>query len=321
MAPVVILTFVLTATIVFGVYWLSIGREEAREARALSGRLTRGLLRVAPESLLAEEMPWSTIPWLDRALGRVTGSLRPVRSMIERSALGITPGALLLTCVFAALAAYTGVRFLAPAVLPLAWIAAPVAGVLPFLFVWRRAGLRLRKFEEGFPVAIDLITRALRAGHSLPTAMELVGQEVSDPIGAEFRLLFERQNYGMSLEQALHGFAERIPLIDARFFVTAVLTQREVGGNLAEVLENLSRVIRDRFTVRREIRVASAHGRITGWVLGLLAPIVGIALFIINPDQMRPLVDDPVGVRILLTAIVAELVGVFFIKRLLNVEY
>ncbi len=126
---------------------------------------------------------------------------------------------------------------------------------------------RPRKFEEQFPEAIELIARALRAGHALTTGLALVAEELPDPVGGEFRLVYDRQNFGMSMPDALHLFAERVPLLDARFFVTAVLTQRESGGNLAEILDNLGDVIRQRFRVKRQIRVVTAHARLTGWVL------------------------------------------------------
>ena len=140
------------------------------------------------------------------------------------------------------------------------------ASLLPYSFVKMKRNRRMIKFEEQFPEAIDLLARALRAGHALTTGLSMVGDEMADPVGPEFRLLFDQQNFGMPLPQALKNFADRIPIIDARFFVTAVLTQRDAGGNLSEVLDNLTSIIRDRFRVKRQVRVISAHGRITGWV-------------------------------------------------------
>jgi tight adherence protein B len=134
-------------------------------------------------------------------------------------------------------------------------------------------------------------------------------------------LLFEQQNYGMSLGDALRGFGDRVPIIDARFFVTALLTQREMGGNLSEVLENLASVIRERFRVKRQVRVVSAHGRITGLVLGCLPPGVALALFIIAPDHIRILVDDPMGRSMLVGGLVLQAIGVVAIRRIIQVEY
>ena len=149
----------------------------------------------------------------------------------------------------------------------------------------------------------------------------MVADEIPDPVGREFRQLFEQQNYGMSLPDALRAFAKRIPIMDARFFVTALLTQREMGGNLSEVLDNLAMVIRERFKVKRQVRVVSAHGRITGVVLGLLPPAVAVVLYFIAPADMRLLVQDPLGIQMVIASVVLQLVGVVTIKRIMNVEY
>src|SRR5439155_6702388 len=155
-----------------------------------------------------------------------------------------------------------------------------------------------------------LMARALRAGHALTTALQIVGDEIPDPVGAEFKLLFDRQNYGMSLPDALKAFADRMPILDARFFVTALLTQREMGGNLSEVLDNLATVIRERFKVKRQVRIVSAHGRLTGLVLGLLPPAVAVVLFVTAPDHIRTLIDDRLGLDMLMGAVVLQCIGV-----------
>jgi tight adherence protein B len=203
----------------------------------------------------------------------------------------------------------------------LALSVAAIAAWLPIAFLRHKAARRLAAIEEQFPEAMDLMARALRAGHALTATFQVVGEEVPDPAGVEFRQLFEQQNYGMSLPDALHAFANRLPILDARFFVTALLTQRETGGNLSEVLDNLAFVIRERFKVKRQVRVMSAHGRITGWVLGCLPVAVGLILFTISPGQMRVLVDDPLGVYMVVAALILEVVGVVTIRKIVNVEY
>ena len=152
------------------------------------------------------------------------------------------------------------------------WQPASLLFFVPFIFVRHKKNQRLKKFEEQFPEAIDLIARALRAGHAFTTGLAMAAEEIPAPVGEEFKLLYDRQNFGMPLPDAMKAFAARIPLIDARFFVTAVLTQRETGGNLGEVLDNLASVIRERFKVKRQVRVLTAHGRITGWILAALPP-------------------------------------------------
>jgi tight adherence protein B len=177
------------------------------------------------------------------------------------------------------------------------------------------------KFEEQFPEAIDLIARALRAGHAFTTGLGIAADEIPDPVGSEFKLLFDRQNFGMPLPDALREFAKRVPIMDARFFVTAVLTQRESGGNLSEVLDNLSSVVRERFKVKRQVRVISAHGRITGWILTAMPPIVAIMMFFVVPDSMRLLVTDPLGIRLIILGIVLQITGSIIISKILKVEY
>jgi tight adherence protein B len=170
-------------------------------------------------------------------------------------------------------------------------------------------GRRTARFEELFPEAIDLLSRALRAGHAFTTALGMVAEELPQPIAGEFRLLWDRQNYGLPLSEALRDFAERVPLLDARFFVTAVLTQRDSGGNLSEVLDNLASVIRDRFTLKREVQVKSAHGRTTGYILAGMPPALAVIFLLTNPDYLGTLVEDPSGI------------GTLVIRRLVRIDY
>lgn len=180
---------------------------------------------------------------------------------------------------------------------------------------------RLRVFEEQFPEAIDLIARSLRAGHTFTTGLGIAADEVPPPVGLEFRRVYDEQNFGMSLSDALRGMARRVPVLDARFFVTAVLTQREAGGNLAEVLGRP--VDRDARSLPRlgTIRVVSAHGRITAWVLSLLPPALAAVLYVVSPQLMRVLVDDPLGVRLIVFAVVMQVIGTIVISKLVQVEY
>ena len=150
------------------------------------------------------------------------------------------------------------------------WLAPIIASlglVLPIVFLMRKRTVRMRKFEEMFPEALDLLSRAVKAGHAFQTAMNMAAEELPDPVGPEFRKTFDQQNFGLPLREALNAMADRIPIIDVKFFVTAVLIQRETGGNLSEILDNLSHVVRERFKVLRQVRVHTAHGRFTGWVL------------------------------------------------------
>ena len=213
-------------------------------------------------------------------LGRAGRVTAPLQRDITQAGLQVTVGtlllsagclALLVTCVVQAAHDQHAVRRSPPASL---------AAFMPFIYVKQMKNKRLRKFEEQFPEAIDLIGRALRAGHAFTTGLAMAAEEIPKPVGEEFKLLYDRQNFGMPLPDAMKAFAARIPLIDARFFVTAVLTQRETGGNLGEVLDNLASVIRDRFRVKRQVRVLTAHGRITGWILAGMPPALAAAMFV-----------------------------------------
>jgi tight adherence protein B len=317
---IVVIVFVMVLAIVFGAYVFFIVRPEVESERAVRTRLKGRRAPIVRESVIKERERLSVVEFLDRAMTRSSGLVSPLAALVARSGLKVTPGAVLLACVFAALVTMlTAAQFRMPLLVSL--ILGASASVLPIALVRFAARRRMAQFEEAFPEAIELIARALRAGHALPTALQMVGEEIADPIGAEFRELFDQQNFGMSLPQALAAFGERVPLIDARFFVTAVMTQREMGGNLAEVLDRLAAVIRDRFKVKRHVRSVSAHGRITGWVLGFLPPAVATVLFIISPQHMRLLTEDPLGVQMVVVGIVLQVVGVLIIRRIVNVEY
>jgi tight adherence protein B len=232
----------------------------------------------------------------------------------------MTVGTLLMACAFAGSVGYLLVKLLTHFTY-LALAAAPAFALVPYLIVKRVRTKRFEKFEEQFPESIELMARALRAGHAFPTGLQMVAEEVPDPVGTEFKLVYDRQNFGMPLPEALKGLAERVPVLDARFFVTAVLTQRETGGNLSEVLDNLASVIRDRFRVKRQVRVVTAHGRITGWILAGLPPSLAGVLCIISPEHMKTLVSDPLGMKMIVVAVVLQVIGTLVIRKLVNVPY
>jgi tight adherence protein B len=204
---------------------------------------------------------------------------------------------------------------------PIAWLIAGVMGcVSPTLWLKYKRHQRLKKFEEQFPEALDLLSRAIRAGHAFQTAMGMVADELPAPVGIEFKKSFDQQNFGLPLKEALDEMALRVPILDVRFFVTAVLIQRETGGNLSEILENLAHVVRERFKILRQVRVHTAHGRFTGYVLLALPAALGIALNFINPDHMRLLFEERMGHMMIATAIVMQIVGYIWIRKVIKIE-
>jgi tight adherence protein B len=248
------------------------------------------------------------------------GIQRALAIQIEQANMDVLPGRLL---AMSAVCAVVGAIVLG-AMSPLKVITIPMGlalGWLPIAYVRYKAQRRVARFEEQFPEAIELIARALRAGHAMTTGLALVAEELPDPVGAEFRLVYDRQNFGMSMPDALRHFAERVPLLDARFFVTAVLTQRESGGNLAEILDNLGDVIRQRFRVRRQIKVATAHARLTGWVLVMIPVVIALAMVVVAPDHILTLVRDPLGVQMAMAAVGLWVLGYLAIRKLVDVEY
>jgi tight adherence protein B len=191
---------------------------------------------------------------------------------------------------------------------------------LPFMFLKFKRTKRLRAFEEQFPEALDLIARALKAGHAFATGLKMAADELDEPVGPEFRKTFDEQNFGLPLKDALENLTLRIPILDVRFFSTAVLIQRETGGNLSEILENLAHVVRERFKILRQVRVYTAHGRLTGYVLLALPAVLSIALMFINPDHMNMLFREHMGQILLMVAIVMQIIGYIWIKQVVKIE-
>lgn len=198
-------------------------------------------------------------------------------------------------------------------------LGAAVAAI-PFAVVSFKKHKRLYKFSEQFPDAIDLLARAVRAGHAFTTGLELIAEELSDPVAGEFRTTYEQQNLGLSLNDALANMAVRVPLSDVRIFVTALQVQRESGGNLAEILDNLSEVIRERFKLYRQIQVITAEGRLSLYALTALPPIAAIAFSILHPDYLLPLVEDPIGPFLIVGALISQVIGYLVISKIVRIK-
>lgn len=200
-------------------------------------------------------------------------------------------------------------------------VAVAVGALIPYLLVARRRSRRLRSFEEQFPEAIDLLARSARAGHAFQKGLQEVAEESPDPVGEEFRQVFEEQRFGLPLTESLEGLVDRVDLVDVRMFVTSVLIQKETGGNLAENLDNLGRIIRQRFIFQRQIKVHTAHGRMTGMVLGAAPIVAGLGLFVVAPDYMKTLFVEPIGQLMLVVAAALQVVGFLVIRRLTDLEF
>jgi tight adherence protein B len=260
----------------------------------------------------------SAIPWINRWLLKVELAPR-LRILLYQANLKWTTGGLLLMsvvcCVLPAYLIYLrsrGVIF--------ALLFGFLLGCAPVYFVVYKRRQRFNKFEQELPEALDLMVSALRAGHSLVAALGLVANESPDPIGGEFRICFDEQNYGLELRAAMENLVARVPLQDLRIVVTAILIQKESGGNLAEVLDKAAYVIRERFRLRRQVRVYTAQGRLTGWILSFLPVVVGIALFLLNPDTMSLLWKREIGVKLLYGAALMTITGGLIIRKIVNMD-
>jgi tight adherence protein B len=316
----VLATFGIVLGIIVGVYWLLVVRPEMAEEAAVRARIGRTAHAGKTAVLLKGPERLSDVRTLDVLLARAGRLLQPLQRTIAQSGLKVTLGTILLASACTGALGFFAVYYFLHLTLVGAVVGA-MAACIPFAYVRRARGQRMLKFEEQFPEAIDLLSRALRAGHALTTGLSMVAEEMQEPIGPEFQMLYDQQNFGLPLGQALRNFAERIPVMDVRFFVTAVLTQKEAGGNLSEVLDNLATIIRDRFKVKRQVRVISAHGRITGWVLSALPTALALFFCFLNPDKYVAFYQDPLGMQMIAGALLLQLVGVFIIKKIVNIEY
>jgi len=202
----------------------------------------------------------------------------------------------------------------------IAWIGLLVGFILPYSYASYKRNKRFERFEELFPEAIDTLARAVRAGHAFTTALEMITSEINEPIAGEFRQLYEEQKFGMPVRDALLNLTDRVPLVDVKFFVTAVMLQRETGGNLAEILDNLSYVIRERFKIQRQVRVYTAQGRLTMALLMGMPPIIVTVMLVLNPSFIQPLFSDPIGHTLLVAGITLQTIGYFVIRKIIRIQ-
>ena len=286
-------------------------------------RVERRLQEMGPlsetvDATLVREQQSGPLPAVDRLLGSSGAGPRLTR-LLEQAGSRMNPGALVLLSLLFGLGAALLARLVLPQ--PVVMIAAAlVGGAMPTLLLFRQRTMRMRRFEEQFPDALDLLSRAIRAGHAFQASMGMVATELPAPVGPEFKRTFEQQNFGLPLRDAMNELTDRVPLLDVRFFVTAVAIQRESGGNLAEILDNLAHVVRERFKIRRQVRVHTAHGRFTGYVLLGLPAFLAVALSFIAPEQMKLLFYERIGQMMVAGALVLQTIGFIWIRQVIKIE-
>jgi len=317
--------FVLVALLVFAVG--SFLDQRSAQARMLRDRLAsvqKAEQQTVEELALLRDEMMSKIPALDSLLRR-SERMANFQIFLEQADLKVRAGNILLLCVVSAVAFAVIGYFVAGSLPPnqallFVLVGVVLGGTFPYSYASYRRTKRFQKFEELFPNAIDTLARAVRAGHAFTTALELIANEIAEPIASEFRKLFEEQKFGLPVRDALMNLAARVPLVDVKFFVTAVMLQRETGGNLAEILDNLSYVIRERFKIMRQVRVYTAQGRLTMMLLMGLPPIIVVVMLTTNPAFIRPLFADPIGHTLVVAGIVLQTIGYFVIRKIIQIQ-
>ena len=239
---------------------------------------------------------------------------------LEQAGLKWTPARLIHLCIMAFAAGMVGAWVLLPLPFALNFLVGLAIAPAPFLYVWYQRRGRLRKFEAIFPETLEFISRSMRAGHAFSVSLEMIYREFAEPVSGEFRRTFEEANLGLPIEVALQGLAKRVPSLDVHFFVSAVLLQKRTGGNLAEILDKLAYVIRERFKLRGRIRAVSAHGRMTATSLSCIPIAVAILMFYTNPDYVKFFFEDQVGNIMMGVGIGLQLLGYVIMKKIVNIE-
>jgi tight adherence protein B len=283
----------------------------------LSGARAAGAAKDAEDDIV-KHITYSDLPVVDAFLQKTKLADR-VQNLITQANLKWTVGRLL----FGSLALAVLVGWLAGLWFHKVVFGLPLgiaAGVAPYGYLLTLRSARLRRFNQLLPEAIDLMARALRAGHAVTAAIEMVAREIPDPVGMEFRRTFEEQNFGLPIREALLNLAGRVPIPDLKFLVTAMLVQKETGGNLAEILDKTGAVIRERARLLGQLRIYTAQGRLTGWILGLLPFIMFVLLHFVNPGYTNLLVSTPIGLKLVWAGLALMAIGIWIIRRIVDIK-
>lgn len=299
-------------------YWKSYKGPEVKKIQARLRALSASRDKIKQSRLLKQRV-LSEIPAIERMLLSMSRAHRLNRFILQ-SGLDWTVSQLVLSCAAIGIVVWLVMALAVHQSLLLSGLAGACFTAVPFLYVGYRRSKRLGKFERQLPEALDSITRALRAGHALSSALQMVGDEMADPIAGEFRIVHDEVNFGVALQQALTNMSDRVPLTDLRYFIVSVLIQRESGGNLTEVLNNLSRLIRERLKLMSKVKILSSEGRLSGWILGIMPFALAGAMYLVNPGFMAPLWTDPVGISIIKYMLILMAFGVLILRNIIKIR-
>ena len=267
---------------------------------------------------LVREEILSSMPWLNRSL-QSQDLFLGLRKMLTQADMQWTIMGLLLMSAGSWVVTGAAV-FMRTNDPTLSALIGAGAALGPFLYVRFKRSQRFGKFEQGLPKALDLMVSALRAGHSLISALESVAREMPNPIGIEFRKCFDEQTFGLEMRESMLNLGARIPIHDVHIVITAILIQKESGGNLAEILDKVAAIIRERFRLKKQVQVHTAQGRLTGWILTLLPVVLGFGLYMLNPEHMSILWQNPVGLKLIYAAVIMTVIGGLIIRKIVNIR-
>ena len=315
------LVFVFALFLVLGAYLLATHSTDQKRAR-LQKRLSEALMHSAHtediDVVLARNELMCEIPWMNQMLINIQATFH-LKRMLDQADLHITPSRLLMFSFMAGMLGGLAASVLT-VFIPIMVLAGLVCASLPLVHVWYKRKKRFDAFLEQLPDALDLVSRALSAGHAFPEALHMVSTEMPEPIATEFRKAYEEQNLGLSVKLALENLTQRIPLLDLKMCVTAVLIQRETGGNLAEILEKVSYTIRERFRILGDLKTLTTSSRMSAWLLCGLPIFVALAVTVMNPDYMSVLWKDPRGHYLIAAAMVMQVSGMLIVRKILKIQ-
>ena len=316
-----VLVFVAVLLLLEALYvtWQSYRGPEATKLQSRLQALSSTRDHTRQTQLLKQRM-LSEMPLLERYVQTIP-RLRALDRIILQSGLNWTVSKLLMGCLVMGIVGWTAMSAGLHQSILFGAIAGVVLGATPLLYLQLKKSKRMTKMERQLPDALDLIGRALRAGHAFSAALKMIGEEMAEPLAGEFGIVHDEINFGVSLQQALTHLSERVPLTDLRYFVVAVLIQRESGGNLTEILANLSRLIRERLKLLAKVKVLSSEGRMSAWILGLMPFFLAAIINAVNPEFMSPLWTDPIGIAIVKYMLILMAIGAVIMRKIIKVRY
>ena len=315
----IVLLFIVVLILSFLVllYFLKPTAAETAIEQHLTG-IEEGRMASADGTTILKREVFSTTPWVDELIRQIPGSLELSR-LIKQAGQKWQVNVVLMASAAMALLGWW-IASLAISSFGLSIIIGLAIGAAPYIYLYVAREIRFVRFDATLPEAVDLMARGLRAGHAVTAVLEMVGNEVADPVGTEFRAMHEEQALGLPLREAMINLVDRMPRDDVRFLATAILLQKETGGNLAQILDKTAAVMRERARLRGQLRIYTAQGRITGWIL-CTAPFAMFGLIsLVNKNYEKPLFSDPLGIKMIYTGLIMMVIGILAIRKIIDIK-